>query len=317
MPLRRVSEHGVAGVTYPWRQVRCRAQATITCDGNADVRSAGSDPGTGARTVMCQLAAERLGLPLDRVRFELGDSDMPWAPAAGGSGLTASLGNAVHAVCEALVQRFLDTVATDERSPLRGCALGDVQVATGHIHRRDDPGAGESYTEILGRHGLDELTADAESTPPSQEGNELALSGPFAAKFVEVRVDQELGLIRIARVTSAVDAGRILNEKTTRSQIIGGTVGGIGQALLEETVTDPATGRIANATFGDYLVPVNADVPDIDVVFVGEPDPLTPVGAKGVGEIGLIGIAAATANAVYHATGTRIRSLPITIDKML
>jgi xanthine dehydrogenase YagR molybdenum-binding subunit len=155
-----------------------------------------------------------------------------------------------------------------------------------------------------------------EATPPSQDGNEVALSGPFAAKFVEVRVDQDLGQIRIARVTSAVDAGRILNEKTARSQIIGGTIGGIGQALLEETIIDP-TGRVANATFGDYLVPVNADIPDIDVVFVGEPDPLTPLGAKGVGEIGLVGMGAAIANAVYHATGRRIRSLPITIDRLL
>jgi CO/xanthine dehydrogenase Mo-binding subunit len=309
--------YGVAGVSYVWWQVRCQARASISLDGNADVRSAASDPGTGARTVMRQLSGERLGLPLDRIRFELGDSDMPWAPAAGGSGLTASLGNAVHAVCDALLQRFLDTVTDDERSPLRGCALGDVVAAAGHIHRRDDPSEGESYTDILTRHGLDELTADAEATPPSQEGNELALSGPFAAKFVEVGVDQDLGLIRVARVTSVVDGGRILNEKTARSQIIGGTIGGIGHALLEEAITDPKTGRIANATFGDYLVPVNADIPHIDVVFVGEPDPLTLLGAKGVGEIGLVGMAAAIANAVFHATGRRIRSLPITLDRLL
>jgi CO/xanthine dehydrogenase Mo-binding subunit len=142
----------------------------------------------------------------------------------------------------------------------------------------------------------------------------MARSGPFAAKFVEVRVDAELGIVRVARVVSAIDGGRILNEKLARSQIIGGTVGGIGQALLEETVTD-GTGRIANATLADYLVPVNADVPEMDVVFVGEPDPLTAIGTKGVGELGLPGIAAAIANAVYHATGRRIRSLPITIDQ--
>jgi xanthine dehydrogenase YagR molybdenum-binding subunit len=145
----------------------------------------------------------------------------------------------------------------------------------------------------------------------------LAPSGPFAAKFVEVRVDPDLGLVRVARVVSAIDAGRILNEKTARSQIIGGTVGGIGMALLEETVSDPGTGRIANATLGDYLVAVNADVPDMEVLFVGEPDRFNPIGVKGVGEIGLVGIAAAVANAVYHATGRRIRSLPITIDKLL
>jgi xanthine dehydrogenase YagR molybdenum-binding subunit len=132
-----------------------------------------------------------------------------------------------------------------------------------------------------------------------------------------VRVDPDLGLLRVARVVSAIDGGRILNSKTARSQIIGGTVGGIGMALLEETVTDPGTGRIANATLGDYLVPVNADIPDLDVLFVGEPDRFNPIGVKGVGEVGLDGIAAAIANAVFHATGRRIRSLPITIDRLL
>jgi xanthine dehydrogenase YagR molybdenum-binding subunit len=142
-------------------------------------------------------------------------------------------------------------------------------------------------------------------------------AGGFGARFVEVRVDPDLGLVRVARVVSVNDAGRVVNEKLARSQIIGGTVGGIGMALLEETVRDPGTGRVANATFGDYLVPVNADVPDIDVAFVGEPDPDNPIGVKGVGEIGLVGVAAAIANGVYHATGRRIRSLPITIDQLI
>jgi xanthine dehydrogenase YagR molybdenum-binding subunit len=242
---------------------------------------------------------------------------MPWSPAAGGSGLTASVGNAVHAVCQALLQRFLDVVADDEQSPLRGHSVEQVRASAGQICRRDEPGERETYTDILNRHGLDELTVDAEATPPTQEQSGLALSPPFAAKFVEVRVDADLGLIRIARVLSVIDAGRILNEKLARSQIIGGTIGGIGQALLEETITDPRTGRVANATLGDYLVPVNADVPDIDVIFVGKPDPTTPLGAKGVGEIGLLGIGAAVANATYHATGRRIRSLPITIEQLL
>ncbi len=145
----------------------------------------------------------------------------------------------------------------------------------------------------------------------------MAPAGAFGAKFVEVRIDPDLGLIRVVRVVSAIDGGRILNEKLAASQIIGGTVGGIGMALLEETVSDPGTGRIANATFGDYLVAVNADVPNMDVIFVGEPDPMNPIGTKGVGEIGLVGIAAAIANAVYHATGKRIRELPITLEKLL
>ena len=306
--------YGMAGVSYSWWQVRCEARASVGRDGTAFVRSAANDIGTGTRTVMRQLSAELLGLELAEVRFDLGDSDMPWSPAAGGSGLTTSLGTAVNAACRALVERFLDAVADDAASPLQGCTLDDVAVGGGRIQRREDPDAGEAYTDILARHRLDEMTADGASDPPEPTGS--ARSGPFAAKFVEVRVDPDLGTVRVARIVSVVDGGRILNEKLARSQIIGGTVGGIGQALLEDTVTD-ATGRIANATLADYLVPVNADVPAMDVVFVGEPDPLTGIGTKGVGELGLPGIAAAIANAVYHATGRRIRSLPITIDQLL
>jgi CO/xanthine dehydrogenase Mo-binding subunit len=147
--------------------------------------------------------------------------------------------------------------------------------------------------------------------------NAAVPAGAFGARFVELRVDPELGLLRVARVVSAIDAGRVLNEKLASSQISGGTVGGMGMAMFEEAISDPGTGRIANATFGDYLVAVNADVPDLDVVFVGERDPDNPIGVKGIGEVGLVGIAAAIANAVYHATGRRIRSLPITIDQLL
>src|SRR5260370_35136703 len=167
------------------------------------------------------------------------------------------------------------------------------------------------------RPGLGVLTADGDSAPPRGGDGGVAPAGAFAARFVEVRVDPDLGLVQVARVVSAIDGGRILNEKTANSQIIGATVGGIGMALLEETVTDPATGRIANANLGDYLVPVNADVPDLEVLFVGEPDRLNPIGVKGVGEVGLVGMAAAIANAVLHATGRRLPSLPITRAQLL
>jgi CO/xanthine dehydrogenase Mo-binding subunit len=323
--------YGLAGVTYLWWQVRCQARVTIAADGTAYVRSAANDPGTGTYTVMQQLSAELLGLPLDQVRVGLGDSDMPWAPAAGGSGLTGALGNAIAVAVRALHEQLLGLAARDEASPLRGCGHDDIVAVDGRLIRRTgrirsrsgrerpegDPGAGESYVEILARNGLEELTADGESTPPDPTELGMAPSGAFAAKFVEVRVDRDLGRIRIARIVAVIDGGRILNEKLARSQVIGGTVGGIGQAIFEETITDAGTGRIANPTFGDYLVPVNADVPDINVVFVGEPDRMTPTGTKGVGEVGLAGTAAAIANAVYHATGRRIRSLPITIDQLL
>ncbi|WP_328885446.1 xanthine dehydrogenase family protein molybdopterin-binding subunit [Streptomyces sp. NBC_00316] len=309
--------YGMAAVSYPWYAVGCRAQATVNGDGSALVRSAATDIGTGTYTVMTQLSAECLGLGPERVRFDLGDSDMPAAPPAGGSGLTIALGNAIHDACKRLVERFVDLAAEDSDSPLHGASAETVEVTDGRVHLAGRPDRGEAYTDILSRHGLTELTADGSSTPTSPEALGMALSGAFGAKFVEVRVDADLGLLRVARVVSVIDGGRILNEKTGRSQIVGGTVGGIGMALFEDTVTDTPSGRIANGTFGDYLVPVNADVPELDVVFVGEPDRASAIGTKGIGEVGLVGVAAAVANAVYHATGKRIRSLPITLDALL
>ncbi|MGW1025938.1 xanthine dehydrogenase family protein molybdopterin-binding subunit [Streptomyces sp. NPDC002577] len=309
--------YGMAGAAYPWYAVGCRAQATVNRDGSALVRSAATDIGTGTYTVMTQLSAECLGLPLERVRFDLGDSDMPVAPQAGGSGLTAALGNAVFDACRQLVRQFTDLAVGDRESPLYGADPHAVEVTEGRIHPIGQPERGEAYTDILGRNGLAELTANGSSAPRSQDELGMALAGAFGAKFVEVRVDADLGLVRIARVVSVIDGGRILNEKTARSQIVGGTVGGIGMALFEDTVTDTPSGRIANGTFGDYLIPVNADIPDMDVVFVGDPDRGNAIGTKGVGEVGLVGVAAAVANAVYHATGRRIRSLPITLDKLL
>jgi CO/xanthine dehydrogenase Mo-binding subunit len=309
--------YGMAGVGYPWYQAPCRARASITADGRAYVSSAATDIGTGTYTVMAQLAAEALALPFDRVRFDLGDSELPEAPQAGGSGLTSALGSAVYAACRRLLSAFIDLVRDDPRSPLSGADLDDVQVIGGVISRIDDPTRRETYTDVLARHRMYDLTADGASAPAATQDLGMAPAGAFGAKFVEVRVDVDLGLVRVKRVVSVIDGGRILNEKTAASQIIGGTVGGIGMALFEETITDAGSGRIANATFGDYLVAVNADVPELDVVFVGEPDRGTPIGTKGVGEVGLVGVAAAVANAVYHATGKRIRSLPITIDDLL
>lgn len=308
---------GMASVSYPFFQVPCQARASLRRDGSAYVRSAATDIGTGTYTVMTQLAAELLGLDIARVRFDLGDSDMPYAPMAGGSGLTGALSNAVHTACRNLVAEFLDVVRDDEASPLRGARPGDVTAAGGRLRLVGDPGAGESYADILARHGLEELSADGRSTPPDARRLGMAAAGAFGAKFVEVRIDPQLGLLRVTRVVSAIDGGRVLNEKTATSQIVGGTVGGISQALFEETVTDAVTGRIANATFGDYLMPVNADVPDVEVVFCGGSDRATDTGTKGVGEVGLVGLAAAIGNAVHHATGRRLRSLPFTIDQLM
>jgi CO/xanthine dehydrogenase Mo-binding subunit len=327
--------YGMARGALGAYQPPCRAIASIGRDGTAFVRSGATDIGPGPYTVMTMLAAEVLGVPIERVRFGLGDSAMPKAPQEGGSGLTGALGNAVHAACVDLVRAFVNLVTDDGASPLKGCRLENITVRDGGIQMTDDPARFETYAEILTRHGLDELTIEAESTPPGETSlatmiarggrffpftapstGARAHAGAYAAHFVEVHVDPDFGTVRVARVVSAIDGGRILNPKTARSQIIGGMTMGIGMALLEETVSD-RTGRLVTTSLAEYVVPVNADVRDVHVLFVGQPDSMTPLGTKGVGELAITGMAAAIANAVYHATGTRVRSLPISIEKVL
>jgi len=332
---RQLVGYGMARGALLAYQPPCKAIASIRRDGTAFVRSGATDIGPGPYTVMTMLAADCLGVPIERVQFGLGDSAMPRAPQEGGSGLTGALGNAVHATCVSLVRAFVNLVSDDEGSPLKGCRLEGITVRNGGIHITDDPARFETYASILTRHDLDELTIEGESAPPGETSSasmivqagrfipytapstgSRAHAGGYAAHFVEVQVDSDLGTIRVARVVSAVDGGRILNPKTARSQIIGGIAMGIGMALLEETVSD-RTGRLVTTSLAEYVVAVNADVRDVDVLFVGQPDPMTPLGTKGVGELAITGMAAAIANAVYHATGTRIRSLPISIEKVL
>ena len=316
-------------------QPPCKAIATIRRDGTAVVRSGATDIGPGPYTVMTMIAADCLGVPIKRVRLGLGDSAMPRAPQAGGSGLTGALGNAVHATCVGLVRAFVALVHGDDASPLKGCRLEGLTACNGGLQISDDPRRRETYTDILTRHGLNELTIEGESAPPGETSSATMIvqagrfipytapptaarahAGGYAAHFVEAHVDPDLGTVRVARIVTAVDGGRILNPKTARSQIIGGIAMGVGMALLETTVSD-RNGRLATTSLAEYVVPVNADVRDVDVLFVGDPDPMTPLGTKGIGELAIAGIAAAIANAVYHATGTRIRSLPISIEKML
>jgi len=332
---RQLVGYGMARGALLAYQPPCKAIASIRRDGTAFVRSGATDIGPGPYTVMTMLAADCLGVPIERVQFGLGDSAMPRAPQEGGSGLTGALGNAVHATCVRLVRAFVNLVSDDEGSPLKGCRLEGITVRNGGIHITDDPARFETYASILTRHDLDELTIEGESAPPGETSSasmivqagrfipytapstgSRAHAGGYAAHFVEVQVDSDLGTIRVARVVSAVDGGRILDPKTARSQIIGGIAMGIGMALLEETVSD-RTGRLVTTSLAEYVVAVNADVRDVDVLFVGQPDPMTPLGTKGVGELAITGMAAAIANAVYHATGTRIRSLPISIEKVL
>jgi xanthine dehydrogenase YagR molybdenum-binding subunit len=306
--------YGMAGVTFTPGEAPCQATVSIRRDGTAQMRSAATDLGTGTYTIATQVTAELLGLDVDRVHVEIGDSDLPFAPYSGGSAMALSLSGAIQDAVGNLVRAFLDVVADDESSPLRGRTPGEVTTTKGGIHLVDAVSIGETYLDMLTRHGLPEITANGGRNPWANGASPPL--GSFAARFAEVHVDADLGLLRVARIVSAVDAGRILNEKLARSQVIGGAVMGIGMTMLEENVFDP-TGRIANATFGDYLIPAHADVPDLDAVFVGAPDTVRPMGIKGLGEISCVGVSAAIANAVYHATGRRIRSLPITVEQLL
>jgi xanthine dehydrogenase YagR molybdenum-binding subunit len=307
---------GMAGGVWETSQLPAAAKAVLTADGRLTVSSATADIGTGTYTIMTQIAAELLGLPLEQVTFRLGDSSLPQAPVEGGSFTAATVGSAVRAVCGKLRDQLFQLARKVDGSPLADAAPDDVTFADGHIRSNREPSRAVSLAEAL-RHGKrDALEGEASAKPGPKQRRYASYS--HTAVFAEVRIDQDLGTVRVPRVVSAVAGGRILNPKTARSQILGGIVWGIGMALEEESVLDHAFGRIVNHNLAEYHVPVNADVRDIEVIFVEERDEVVnPLGVKGLGEPGLVGVAAAVANAVFHATGKRVRDLPITLDKLL
>ncbi len=306
---------GVATAFYPAYRFPAAARVRIHADGTAVVQCAGQEMGMGTATVQTQHAAERLGLPMEKVRFEYGDSDLPQAPVAGGSNQTISIMLAVHEACEKLHKEILELVQDDDRSTLKGVDLEQVEARAGGLFRRDDRSKGETYAAILTRAQKSSLEAEVTSGQPF-ELMKYSM-GSYGAQFCEARVNEVTGEVRVARWVGAFDTGRILNPKTARSQFMGGIIMGIGMALTEETFFDERFGRIMNPSLAEYHVPVNLDVPKIETYFLDIPDPHTPLGAHGIGEIGNTGAAAAVANAVYHATGKRIRSLPITLDKLM
>ncbi len=308
--------YGMATATWPTHRQPATVLVRLRADGTAEVRTAASDIGPGTYTVMTQIAADGLGLPVGRVHFELGDSRMPPSPVEGGSMLLASVGSAVHDTARAVRERVLGMIRDDAHSPLHGAAADQLDVADGRIFLRDRPDTGETYADLLKRHRKDAVEVTHEAKP-GDEQKKYAMHA-FGAHFVEVRVDPDFGTVRVARVVSAFAAGRIINPKTAGSQAIGGIVGGLGMALMEDTVRDLRNARVVNASLEGYLVPVNADVPELDAFYVEEVDRhCNPLGAKGLAELSLVGLAPAVANAVYHATGKRIRDLPITPDKLL
>jgi xanthine dehydrogenase YagR molybdenum-binding subunit len=302
------------GVWDAW-QVAAAARIVLTANGHAEVASAFSDIGTGTHTIMAQVAADLLGLPLEAVTVRLGDSALPQAPVEGGSWTAASVSHAIAKTADEIRKELWQLAKAMPNSPLSASRLEDIALADGRITDNKDSGRGVAITDAM-RHGRRDRL-EHETTNSFAEDDKHARN-THSAIFAEVKVDEELGVIRVTRVVNAVAAGRILNTKTARSQIMGAVVGGIGMALHEETLVDHTLGRVMNANIAEYHVPVNADVHDIEVIFVDEPDAIiNPLGIKGLGEIGIIGVAAAIANAVYHATGKRVRDLPITLDKLL
>jgi xanthine dehydrogenase YagR molybdenum-binding subunit len=308
---------GLATGVWESSQLTAGAKAVLTADGRLIVRSATADIGTGTYTIMTQIAAESLGLPIENVTFELGDSSAPQAPVEGGSLTAATVGTAVKAVCDKLRQKLFQLAQKVPNSPLAGASLEDVVFSDGRIAMSGGDSRSVMIADAMRHGGISGVEEEAVGEPDEQKQSQYARN-THSAIFAEVKVDRDLGVIRVSRVVSAVAAGRILNPKTARSQVMGGIVWGIGAALEEESVIDQNFGRFINHNLAEYHVPVNADIYDIDVIFVEEKDSIVnPLGAKGLGEIGIVGVAAAIANAVFHATGKRIRSLPITLDKLL
>jgi xanthine dehydrogenase YagR molybdenum-binding subunit len=263
---------------------------------------------------MAQVAAELLGLPLENVTAKLGDSTLPQSPVEGSSWTAASVAHAIAATCEAIRKELLRLAKQAPDSPLARAKLDDVTLADGRIVLKQDPSRALSIADAMRASGVDRIEQEKSA---QFDDNGKHAHNTHSAVFAEVKVDEQLGVIRVTRLVNAVAAGRILNTKTARSQIVGGLVWGIGMALHEETLVDHRFGRVMNADIAEYHVPVNADVHDIEVIFVDEPDDvINPLGIKGVGEIGIVGVAAAIANAVHHATGRRVRDLPITLDKL-
>ncbi|MEV5355801.1 xanthine dehydrogenase family protein molybdopterin-binding subunit [Streptomyces sp. NPDC086081] len=307
---------GMAAGVYHTARMPAEARVRLDADGTAVVETAASDMGPGTYTSQTQVAADALGLTIRTVTLKLGDSLYPRTPPHGGSMTMASVGSAVLDGCNTVREQAIKLAVADEQSPLYGVNAEDVVVRSGRLHVRNNPARGESYQQLLARNDRTHLEADGSYA--GAPGTERYSLHAYNATFAEVAVDVALGLVRVRRVLGVYDAGRIISPKLAESQAFGGMVGGIGQALLEHTVTDHRDGRIVNANLADYLVPVNADVPDLQAIYLdGEDREADPLGVKGLGEVVMVGVAPAIANAVFNATGRRIRHLPISADALL
>ncbi|TXR46359.1 xanthine dehydrogenase family protein molybdopterin-binding subunit [Phyllobacterium endophyticum] len=306
---------GTATATYPSFQAPANARVRLLADGIAEVEAAASDMGPGTYTSMSQVAAEFLGLPLEKVRFKLGRSKFPHTPSHGGSWTMASVGSAIRAACLGVQAQAKRRATEQTRSPLFGASEENLEWIGGRLVLRGEA-SGPSYQDIVSRTGVPiEAEGSAKRDPEIAERYSMHA---FGAVFAEVAVDPDVGTIRVRRIVGAYAIGRVVNPLLASSQCTGGMIGGIGMALMERTVLDPRDGRPVNAHMADYLMPVNLDIPKLEAHFVDEIDPhVNPLGVKGLGEIALVGTAPAIANAVFHATGKRVRTLPIQIENVL
>ncbi len=308
--------YGMASSLYGFHRHSSKARAMVLGDGNIVVQSATMDIGPGTGTAMTRIASTILGVDPSKIRFDLGDSQLPDAPGQNGSSTIPSVGSAVHVACEALKNQLIKLAKEMPHSPLLQVEPEKVVVKKGKLFASKNADDGVAYTDILKFHHLPHVEVTEESRS-GEERDQYSMYS-FGCHFVEVRVSPITGEVRVKRVVTCADVGKIINYKTARSQSIGGIVGGIGMALMEASVMDHRYGRYITHDFGNYHIPVNADVPQIDALFIDKPDTYAnPIGSKGLGEIAIVGVAAAVANAVFHATGKRVRELPITLDKLI
>src|ERR1700676_3030392 len=308
---------GVGTVTFPALMFQAEARAVVRSDGSGLMETGAHDMGQGASTALAQIAADGLGLDSEQVEFKAGTSDLPDAGIAGGSAHTATAGMAIHNAGAAVITKLADLATSAQRSPLFGAGNAGVVARDGRLFRRDDEMRSESYADILGRAGLKEIDARGKGAadPAAQSVYAMPAHGAVVA---EVKVDPDLGQIRVTRLVGAFAAGRVINPRLVRSQIFGGMIWGMSFALHEQAVMDRRSGRIINANLAEYHVPVNADVPSMEALMIEEHDPhVNALDIKGVGEIGVTGSAGAVANAVWHATGVRVRRFPIRIEDLV
>jgi xanthine dehydrogenase YagR molybdenum-binding subunit len=324
---------GMATASYPVHNSQGNARVRLHADGHAVVQAGATDLGTGTYTIITQVAADALGLAPDKVRFELGDTILPSTPVSGGSNAAGRVSSSVYLAAQDVWQKLIKMAVADKKSPLYRAKPADVAMVKGRLQLKADPSKGEAFGELMKRGNLTDLEGDGVGRYGSSYEDPMATANAdptkkdhaaehsmhaFGAHFCEVHVDPDLGTVRVTRWVGVHAAGRVLNPKTARSQIIGGGIMGIGAALMEQTVRDPNLARYTNASLADYHVPVNADIPEMHIEFIDEHDPyINAMGVKGIGEISIVGVAAAVSNAIFHATGRRLRDLPMTPNKVL